>query len=446
MILNLKKKELFSILLAGGICTYLGFYNGFPLVTSDTGAYINNGFELFMPADRPLTYSLYLRLFALGLSLWLPVLLQGVLLSFLIYKVIQLLWNNLDVTIFFLPIIIFLTFFTSISWYCSQLTPDIFTPILFLALLVFMLNDGQEMDWIYLFIIFCSILMHNSNIVVVFLFAICQIMFALKKGANIRKSGILLTVSIAAILTMSSLHFMGGHGFRLSRSSHVFLIGKFSENGVLKMYLDTHCANNEYKICQYKESLPNVAWEFVWNENSPLYKEGGWENNREEYNRILNGILTSPKMLFYLCYKSGIHSLRQICQTDVGDGLSPHAKNTNTYWKVNNHYNHELPEYLSSKQNMGQLNWAFQNSLYVFIIVVSSIVVFVFRKEMTPQFKFAYGSLLLFIFFNAFVTANLANVLARLSSRAIWLLPMLNVIFLINYLKSINPNQKMNFQ
>ncbi|MFK8101257.1 MAG: hypothetical protein AB8G15_01985, partial [Saprospiraceae bacterium] len=63
--------KLLTILLGTIILLFVAFYNGYPLVYSDTGTYIQSGFELFVPVDRPLTYGLFLRYTSLGISPWL---------------------------------------------------------------------------------------------------------------------------------------------------------------------------------------------------------------------------------------------------------------------------------------------------------------------------------------------------------------------------------------
>ena len=65
----------------------LGFalYNGYPIVYSDTSTYIESGFSLQPPADRPITYGLFIRVFSLnGFSLWTVALMQSLIISFLI--------------------------------------------------------------------------------------------------------------------------------------------------------------------------------------------------------------------------------------------------------------------------------------------------------------------------------------------------------------------------
>src|SRR3954469_25639022 len=59
-------------------------YNSYPLVTSDSGAYIENGYKLQVPLDRPLAYSIFIRIASLGITTWGIVLVQALILSLLL--------------------------------------------------------------------------------------------------------------------------------------------------------------------------------------------------------------------------------------------------------------------------------------------------------------------------------------------------------------------------
>jgi len=61
------------------------FYNGYPLVYSDTGTYIASGFEGKVPNSRPITYGLFIRHSSLTASLWLSAFAQCLMVSLLLY-------------------------------------------------------------------------------------------------------------------------------------------------------------------------------------------------------------------------------------------------------------------------------------------------------------------------------------------------------------------------
>src|ERR1043165_3424953 len=79
-----KLRPLLPDWLFGAFCLLIpALYNSFPLITADSGAYISNAYLLQVPLDRPIGYSVFVRITSLGLSLWCVVLAQAALLSLL---------------------------------------------------------------------------------------------------------------------------------------------------------------------------------------------------------------------------------------------------------------------------------------------------------------------------------------------------------------------------
>lgn len=61
-------KQFGWIIFGAFIIAFVGLFNGYPLVYSDTGTYIYSGFDRFIPADRPIVYGLFLKFFSFNFS------------------------------------------------------------------------------------------------------------------------------------------------------------------------------------------------------------------------------------------------------------------------------------------------------------------------------------------------------------------------------------------
>ena len=408
-------------------------WNYYPLVTSDTGAYIQNAYQLYLPNDRPITYSYFLLLSSLRLTLWLTIFFQSLLLSFLIVAFIELpLFKNIQEKYIWI-LFILITLFTSCSWFSSQLMPDIFTAIIFLASINLIYASNKYLYLIYGSILFCAILMHNSNLIIslIFYFVLLIVTLLYPKLKVYRKKAILLTtISLVAWSFICGLHYISGNGFKPSKSSHVFLIAKLAENGILKDYLNEHCTTENYRLCAFKNELPNHAWDFIWNDGGAFARTGYWDSSESEYSRIIKGTLTQPKFLIKNL-KEGIKaSGKEFILTDIGDGLNPQTDGTNPYWKIQQYYGHELKFYLNSKQNQNKLSFRIFNQVIFFVFITNFIMILILYsfKKLTKEQLSIYIICLFFCLLNAATTGALANILARLNSRSIWLLPFLTLL------------------
>ena len=445
----------YNRILIPALCAILlmmpSIWNHFPLVTSDTGAYIENAYHLSLPNDRPLTYSYFTLFTSLHLSLWLTILVQSMLLSLLILSFIaHILQRSPDKKQAVLTIIL-LCALTSCSWYTSQVMPDIFTPMIFLASVNYYYATTFKIRLIYILLIYSSILTHNSNLVITLLFytIVFVIGILMRTNPQIRKkAATLLIVSVLSWLTLCSLHAIGGFGFRPSKSSHIFLIAKLSENGVLKEYLDTHCQKEQFRLCSYKNSLPDHAWDFIWNDDGPFAHSGYWDSSGVEYSNIIKGTLTEPHFIWMNVKESLKATMRQFILTNIGDGLTPQVEGSNPFWKIQEHYRSELIPYLKSKQSTGAIHVQMINLLYACSFILSFIVLFllVMLKKLNLRILFIIALTILFCLINAFTTASLANILARLNSRCLWLIPFVVIIVLVELIWMHGKQSNLNLQ
>ena len=279
------------VVAGAALLMFAAFFNEFPLVTSDTGTYITSGFTLNVPDDRPLMYGFFLRHISLWHSLWLVIIAQALLLAAVITIFIKNFCNRNISNIVLFFFFFLLAAFSGISWYCSQLMPDIFTSmgiLAFSALLLTHLKRGEKI-FFAIILIFCG-MVHNSNVL---LFTLLLIFVMLTRFFPAGKQIHLKKIKLAAIfigctwLLTPSFHYIAGGKFSVGNGSYIFLMGRLVENGILEKFLEKNCGNNEYKLCAYKDQLPNSAISFLWDfNNSPLYKTGGWIENKNEFKTI----------------------------------------------------------------------------------------------------------------------------------------------------------------
>ncbi|MBX6746044.1 MAG: hypothetical protein IRY87_28755, partial [Acetobacteraceae bacterium] len=129
--------------IAGGAALLLwpALLNRYPLVFSDTGAFLAQTVMGWPVWDKPFIYGPLLHAFHWRVSLWLPVLAQGVLLSWLLWLVQRVVWGRAAAG-WHLLLCAGLAALTAAPWFASLLMPDILAPALVLAL--FLLGFGGD--------------------------------------------------------------------------------------------------------------------------------------------------------------------------------------------------------------------------------------------------------------------------------------------------------------
>lgn len=408
------------------------FINGFPIVYSDTSTYLASGFQLETPFDRPITYGLFLRVFSLnGLSTWLVVFAQATITSTLIFLTVKLLTGNKRFLKIGLITSVFLALFTGLSWTVSQLMPDIFTPIALLCIVMIFSGEFKRGKMVLLYVLFLlSVAMHISHIllyglILIAAFIVKRFFFSdIFQTARNSQIAILLALTIIAIVTMGSA---------ISKSKHVFFMGAMVEHGILQQFLDDKCNTTDYKLCVYRNSLPEKAYQFVWDEDSPFYKIGGWKESKQEFNEIIFETLTTPKYIGLHIKESLKATFQQLVLFKIGDGNGSFPEGTQLHSRIHKYFPNELDQYANSRQNQSQLGFLdVFNSLFSAVIILSLIIlVFLqirFWNQFNGHFKLVLIVLLTGILLNAWDCGTFANAIDRLGCKMIWLIPFMAIL------------------
>lgn len=431
------------------------FYNGFPLVYSDTGTYILSGMDWMVPRDRPVFYGIFIRFTSLGASLWGVIFWQAVVVYYVLYRLVTAFSEKFGAG-YGWSIVFVLVASTGLGWYTSQLMPDIFaaTTIMAVPLLIFVRNTkNQRLHGILLSVIFLiGLLVHFSHILIAFLTLMLFLLFSKKLGLKSRKRIGFLMLSVVFSVTLSGFLNWGINGtFSMGRGGHVYLMGKMYDSGVLESFLENECADGQYALCAYKDSFPESSRGLLWFDNSPLYELGGWQESRGPFYEVLVDIAKHPKYLFMFGYNSAYSSATQLFQNDVGSGLvttwyanpdSPPAE------VVHDFFPQEYKTYQQSRQNenlWGQrLDFSGWNVRVNWMLILSAaFLIFTlirksFRSRISPEQRAIVGALVMGVIVNAIVTASLANVYDRLQARVSWLIVLAALLVLVAHFREFH--------
>lgn len=445
-----KLKNLLSITIGTLILSIIGLFNGYPLVYSDTGTYLYSGFSSFIPKDRPITYGLFIKFFSFSYSAWFVILIQNLITAFVIFELINLfIGKNYNFKRIYYGILLFLVLFTGIGWYSNQLMPDFFAPLTFLIIFIILKsrNIFSVSNLVLIAILVFSLISHFSHLLIgsTIIAGITLIKFF--PGNRLQEISLNRILAVTVIvfsgwLVLPLVNYVVEKQFILSKGSHVFLMAHLNDTGILKKFLDENCKDEEFsdcKICNYKDELPVDLASFIWGQQSIVSKTGGWEESKDEYNKIINATLKRPKYLFMNFYKSFTYGLVQLTRNGIGQGLSAYNDGSAPYGQIHWRFNHELNNYLNSKQNKwdGQnLNFKLINLLQIAIIIASLfLLILLFTSQLFLQINSTSILFLIYtitaIIINSFVTAGLNSPCERFQARVIWLLPFALILLIV---------------
>lgn len=400
------------------------FYNGYPLVYSDTSTYLSSGFELETPVDRPITYGLFLRIFSLnGFSLWIAAFAQSLLLAWLIYRLFVVL--KIENPSFKTMICILVCVFTTgVSWVSSQLIADVFTPMLILLWVI--IFSGKEADakkdFLNYFLLLLVTSMHMSHLLMTVGFLtillILRIFKVNRDKFSKKKMAMVFLFSVLAFPVFASSY---------SKFKNVFFAGKIEESGLLKEVLDNNCKTHNFKLCLYKDSMPGNTNDFIWKENSPLQKAGGYSGAKEELKEIKSIVLSTPKYLQKFLVLIITDSWKQLYTFRTGDGNGIFMNGTKLYERIKLFAPHDIKMYEASRQQQGLLiNGESIYSYFVTIIIICCLILlYFFSRNYIRHYSFLILAIVSGIILNAIVCGSLTAVADRFQCRVIWLLVFL---------------------
>ncbi len=200
-----------------------------------------------------------------------------------------------------------------------------------------------------------------------------------------------------------------------------------------------------------QSEIPPTAVDFIWPENSILTRTGSWEESKDSYTEVINGILLSPKYFLWNLRESITSTCRQLVRFDVGNGVFPYGENSSPTINLKAFFKKDFNAYSNSFQNLFGTNFTDVNKRIYFFMILSSLILVIFFWK-TENFQNRRGLWLLCVVcilsvvINAFVNGTLANVIDRLQSRIVWLIPFCALMIIFPAVMNLFKKLKQNFQ
>jgi len=235
----------------------------------------------------------------------------------------------------------------------------------------------------------------------------------------------ILFLIFAGYFTIPTIHYFKSGDFFSSKSSNVFLLGRFNQMGLLDPFLRKKCPTETYSICKYKDRIPN---NFLWDEKSPVLKDEGWEKNNELYGQIVFDFFTNFHYLKKFIVKSietGIIQFFDFNTVRLDQIYPDQWPQITIQWYLPD----IAPQIQLGKQSQGTWKNDKVDQIQRIIVLLSALfLVYLFffqdKFKIRPEIKNLGFLILLGLLSNAFICGGISMIAPRFQSRVMWLLPM----------------------
>ncbi len=438
--LETKKFYLLSIFFGAIMLMVPAMINNFPFLYVDSGTYLGNGFSNSVSWVRPLLYGLFIRHISLEESLWLVIFVQALIVSWTINRFILTFFPSAH-AFFSILVLAILVFTSGIGLTTGMLMPDFLTPVLILLTGIIFFSERPSIKSFVLpcIVLWFAVACHHSHPYILFCIwfgvGIIHLLLKLRKRRLMAWQRLVLVafIGILGYFTIPYLQYSRTGEFLSSKSTNVFLVGRMNQMGLLQPFLEDYCEQGRgpYLLCAYKGQLPI---DFLWSEDSPVHKDGGWNVNNERYKKVVAGFFSDPLYAKKFIIKSFETVIQQFFSFDLvvitqqkrGEFLHDMFK---LVW----------PEYIPAIENAMQYKEQWSNKIVnptqkIFVFSCFLILLYLFLYQDKYSLNSRYRNLFLLVFLgllaNAFICGCISMVDPRFQSRVIWLLPFYTMLLL----------------
>ena len=417
-------KSILAVTLSATFFTWPALLNGYPLLFSDTGGFLEQALMPDVGWDKPWIYGPFLTPFHARLTLWPVPLAQALILSALIWVTQATLTAPSPARHIALSAI--LAAGTAAPWFTSLIMPDILAPACVLGLFI-LANPGRHgrttLLWVGL-VTTIAIAAHLAHLV---LAAACIATLGLLRPYVSWRLPWRPLAPLAAALALIVVTNAAGHGrFAVSPYGAVFALARLVADGPGRVYLNSVCPGAGYRLCAWRDRLPTDSDKFLWDPYGPVWAEsyGPLRIALEAAALVPRIIAAEPTAVLAAAARN---TATQLTMAEIGDVLVPDHLKVAVLERVQAYFPPgEAGRLTQSLQFNGRLQpFAVRlNPLYAALLTVGAtatlgIALLGWRRD-RPIATFA-ALILVALVANAFSTGALSGPHDRYQARIAWL-------------------------
>ena len=401
-------------------------WNGFPLIFPDTGGYLERPLLGTLEMGRSALYGAFL-LAGAPLSFWPNIAIQALVIAWLIVLVLSA--HGLARPGLALGIVIVLAVATSLPWFASQLMPDVFFPagVLAIYLLVFHAATLRAPERVVLVVlIIFGVASHMALLglalgLVLPLFLLRSFPIIRVPSPTVGLPALALALGVV-MAPLSNLAITGKFTFTPGGAS--FFFNRLVEDGIITRYLDKNCPDSSLRICAYRADISTGYDDWLWKNDTPFWKLGGWQGYSDEQRRIILATLVSDPVAHFT---TAVHAaLLQLVSFKTEVAFLA-GENAYTIGTIRDRLPSLYPALMAARQQAAPFNVAPLNLIHVPVAalpILGLAAVLIWRRRFPDRIIALAATVLLALIINAAVCGVFSHAAERYQSRLVPIAPL----------------------
>jgi hypothetical protein len=331
-----------------------------------------------------------------------------------------------------------LSLLTTLPWLADVLLTDIFAGLAVLALHLTVLHADalkpRERGALFVFIGFAAAT-HSATLAVLLALLSAGLLVACFNRSQVpcvRLGYGAAVLALGAVMLVAANYVVAGR-LAWTPGGIALAFGRMLNDGIVMRYLDEHCPDPRFRLCQYRRELPNDADVFFWGD--PLFNQlGRFEGLNDEMRTIvLESLREYPALQLKMALKA---FATQLVLVRTGYGVNNEI--WHTHGMIENFLPAIYPYMKAARQQRGELEpvLAAINRVHVPVAYAAMLALLGVIALGTMRARYAeLGRLALTVVLALLANAAVLGILSgphdRYGARMVWLAPLVVLLLLL---------------
>jgi hypothetical protein len=413
---------LLIVLVGAALLFWPALLNGYPLVFSDTGGFLEQALMPDMGWDKPWIYGPFLTPFHAQISLWPAAFAQATILSAAVWLTQAVALRGATAAMH-LALCTLLAAGSAAPWFAATLMPDIFAPIVVLGLFILAYGAGR-MPRLHMFCVaIVATIAIASHLAHLILAAACIAMLTVLRWRTMPTTAAPLAAALALLLLSN---IVGNGVAAISPYGATFALARLVADGPARDFIDHACPHAQYRLCAWKGRLPTDSDQFLWDPYGPVWAEGyGPIRIAPEAAQIVRAtLIAEPAAVLRAALRN---TLQQLVQVDIGDTLGSDHLVAAVLPRLQAYFPpEESNRFAAGLQAQGALRQHALpfNALYEALLIIGAagaLATAIHQRRRNPALGGLSALVFVALLANAFATGALSGPHDRYQARIAWL-------------------------